>query len=43
MLTGVTTAEMAESLPDTERPTAVAADANELRFHLEEMSAGRKP
>jgi hypothetical protein len=34
----VTTAEMAESLPDDERPTAIAADANELKRHLEAMS-----
>jgi glycerol 3-phosphatase-2 len=39
MLTGVTTAEMADSLSDNERPTAVAADASELRRHLEEISA----
>ncbi len=38
MLTGVTTAEMAAALPDDERPTAVAGDANELRRHIEAMS-----
>lgn len=38
MLTGVTTPEMAARLPDHERPTAIAADAIELKRQLEEMA-----
>lgn len=39
ILTGVTTPEMAAALPDGERPTAIAADADELRTRLREMAA----
>jgi glycerol 3-phosphatase-2 len=39
MLTGVTTREAADALPDDERPTAVAADAGELAEALEELDA----
>lgn len=38
MLTGVTTREMADALPTTERPTAVAADADELAAILTQLS-----
>lgn len=39
MLTGVTTREMAEALPEDERPTRIAADAGELARVLDEMAA----
>lgn len=39
MLTGVTTAETAASLPQDQRPTATAADAEELARVLEEIEA----
>ena len=39
MLTGVTTPDMVAQLPETERPTAVAADASELAERLEEFAA----
>jgi hypothetical protein len=40
MLTGVTTREQVDALPPTERPTAIAADAQELAAILRESSAG---
>jgi ribonucleotide monophosphatase NagD (HAD superfamily) len=39
MLTGVTTREMAEALPEAERPTRIAADAAELAAALVELAA----
>jgi 4-nitrophenyl phosphatase len=39
MLTGVTTREMLAGLEDGERPTAVAADADELERVLEDLAA----
>ena len=39
MLTGVTTREMAEALPEGERPTRIAADAAELSAALEDLAA----
>ena len=39
MLTGVTTREMLAGLEDGERPTAVAADADELEVVLERLAA----
>jgi HAD superfamily hydrolase (TIGR01450 family) len=39
MLTGVTSREMAEALPESERPTRIAADATELAAALEELAA----
>jgi HAD superfamily hydrolase (TIGR01450 family) len=39
MLTGVTSREMAEALPEGERPTRIAADATELAAALEELAA----
>ena len=39
MLTGVTTRDMAEALPTAERPTRIAADADELATVLEELAA----
>jgi HAD superfamily hydrolase (TIGR01450 family) len=39
MLTGVTTREVAEALPEAERPTRIAADAAELAAVLEELAA----
>ena len=39
MLTGVTTREVADALPDAERPTRIAADAEELGAVLEELAA----
>ncbi|MDQ1323993.1 MAG: hypothetical protein QG587_1329 [Chloroflexota bacterium] len=38
MLTGVTTREMADALPEVERPTRIAADAAELSATLAEMA-----
>jgi HAD superfamily hydrolase (TIGR01450 family) len=38
MLTGVSTREHVEALPDDERPTAVAADATELAAALESLA-----
>lgn len=40
MLTGVTTRETADALPAGERPTRIAADAEELARVLEELAAG---
>lgn len=40
MLTGVTTRAAADALPPAERPTAVAADAEELAAVLEELATG---
>ena len=40
MLTGVTTRETADALPEAERPTRIAADAAELARVLEELAAG---
>ena len=42
MLTGVTTREMADALPEAERPTAIAADADELAAILAELAAVRR-
>jgi ribonucleotide monophosphatase NagD (HAD superfamily) len=39
MLTGVTTREMADALPEAERPTRIAADAAELSATLAELAA----
>jgi HAD superfamily hydrolase (TIGR01450 family) len=39
MLTGVTTPEMAQALPASDRPTAVAGDARELKAALEALSS----
>jgi hypothetical protein len=39
MLTGVTTRAMAESLPEVERPTRIAADADELAAALAELAS----
>jgi 4-nitrophenyl phosphatase len=39
MLTGVTSREQADALPLDQRPTAIAADADELRQVLERMAA----
>ena len=39
MLTGVTTREMADALPEAERPTRIAADAAELSAVLAELAA----
>ena len=39
MLTGVTTRAQVEALPDDERPTAVAADADELAAALDTIAA----
>lgn len=39
MLTGVTSRETADALPEGERPTRIAADAAELARALEELSA----
>ena len=39
MLTGVTTREMADALPEAERPTRIAADAAELGAILAELAA----
>jgi glycerol 3-phosphatase-2 len=39
MLTGVTSREAADALPDDERPTRIAADADELGAALEELAA----
>jgi hypothetical protein len=36
MLTGVTTREQVDALPPAERPTAIAADAQELAAILQE-------
>ena len=41
MLTGVTTREQLDALPPDERPTAIAADADELAAALETLSSGR--
>jgi HAD superfamily hydrolase (TIGR01450 family) len=38
MLTGVTSRESAEALPDTERPTRIAADASELAAALADLA-----
>jgi ribonucleotide monophosphatase NagD (HAD superfamily) len=38
MLTGVTTADELESLPAEDRPTAVAANADELAAALDQLS-----
>jgi ribonucleotide monophosphatase NagD (HAD superfamily) len=38
MLTGVTTREQVEALPADERPTAIAADADELAAALAALS-----
>ncbi len=38
MLTGVTTREMADALPEAERPTRIAADAAELSATLAELA-----
>ena len=38
MLTGVTSREDVEALPDAERPTAVAADAAELAAVLDRLA-----
>jgi HAD superfamily hydrolase (TIGR01450 family) len=38
MLTGVTSREAAEALPEAERPTRIAADAAELAAVLEELA-----
>ena len=40
MLTGVTSREMAEHLPEGERPTAIAADAGALAAVLAQLAAG---
>lgn len=40
MLTGVTTREAAEAVPPDRPPTAIAADAEELRRVLESLAAG---
>jgi HAD superfamily hydrolase (TIGR01450 family) len=40
MLTGVTTREVAEALPEAERPTRIAADADELAAALSDLAAG---
>jgi HAD superfamily hydrolase (TIGR01450 family) len=40
MLTGVTTREMADALPPQERPTLIAADADELAAVLAQLAAG---
>jgi len=40
MLTGVTTREMADALPPEERPTLIAADADELAEVLAQLAAG---
>jgi glycerol 3-phosphatase-2 len=40
MLTGVTTREQVEALPPEERPTAVAADAEELDAALDRLAGG---
>lgn len=40
MLTGVTTREQVDALPPEGRPTAVAADADELAASLERLAAG---
>ena len=40
MLTGVTTREMADALPPAERPTLIAADADELAEVLAQLAAG---
>ena len=40
MLTGVTTRELADALPPDERPTAVAADADELAAILAQLAGG---
>ncbi len=40
MLTGVTRREEVDALPEEMRPTAVAADADELRLILERLRAG---
>lgn len=39
MLTGVTSREAADALPGAERPTRIAADADELSAALEELAA----
>ncbi len=39
MLTGVTSREAADALPEAERPTRIAADATELSRVLEELAA----
>jgi len=39
MLTGVTTREMADAIPEAERPTRIAADAAELAAALEDLAA----
>jgi len=39
MLTGVTTREMADAIPEAERPTRIAADAAELAASLVELAA----
>jgi glycerol-1-phosphatase len=39
MLTGVTTRAMADAMPEGDRPTRVAADADELAAALEELAA----
>ncbi len=39
ILTGVTTREMADALPEDERPTRIAADATELGVVLAELAA----
>ena len=41
MLTGVTSREDVEALPDAERPTALAADAGELATILEALATTR--
>jgi phosphoglycolate phosphatase-like HAD superfamily hydrolase len=39
MLTGVTSREAADALPESERPTRIAADADELSAVLDELGA----
>jgi ribonucleotide monophosphatase NagD (HAD superfamily) len=43
MLTGVTTREVAESLPEADRPTRIAADAGELAAALVDLADRAHP